>query len=152
MPSCYAINAALSSFRLTFDDLRSGRYLSDEFPPVDLRQFKDENFLFLKKGNDSYTRGLRMCRDAGFTPHVVMYLDQLLTSYYIAAGGKGIAFVRAGITRHAEYTDKLYFYKINHPLAVRDINLYYKRSAILSQAALDFLSFIGRGLQSGIPL
>ena len=137
VPTSYEVNNHLEKYRLTFQDIASGRYLSEKHPKVNLKEFEKESFLLLKKGNDLHQRGLKMCRKAGFTPSVTMYLDQLLTSYYIARNGKGIAFVRAGVTRHLEATNKLFFYKIDDENSYRDIMLYYKNSHPLSKVGME---------------
>lgn len=150
VPAAYSVNERLAKYRLTFDDLGSGRYLEPKCPKVSLKEFESESFLLLKKGNDMYQRGLKMCRKAGFTPKVAMYLDQLLTAYYIACSGKGIAFVRAGITHYLEPTSKVFFYKIDDESSVRNIMLYYKKSQPLARGGNHFVEFLQeRGLHAG---
>lgn len=150
VPATYEVNSRLAKYRLTFADVGSGQYLAPGCPKVSLKQFEDEPFLLLKKGNDLYQRGLKMCRKAGFTPKVAMYLDQLLTAYYIACSGKGIAFVRAGVTHYLEATHKLFFYKIDDENSVRNIMLYYKKSQPLAQVGEDFIDFLrARELPAG---
>lgn len=142
VPSSYEINHRLKEYRITFEGICNNRYLDQKHPRVNLKHFENEPFLLLKKGNDMYRRGLKMCRNAGFTPKSTMYFDQLLTSYYVARDGKGVAFIRAGIAHHAEPTNKLFFYKIDDKNSVRNIMLYYKKSAPLSRAAKDFIGFL----------
>lgn len=150
VPSTYDINDKLKNYRLSFEEVGSGNYLNDMYPKVSLKEFENENFLLLKKGNDLYQRGLKMCRRAGYTPKVSMYLDQLLTSYYLSNNGKGISFVRAGITRYLEQTDKLFFYKIDDENSVRKIMLYYRKSAPLSKVGTDFIEFLNENKPFGI--
>lgn len=145
VPSGYEINRRLASCRLTFADMSRGRYREQTCPQVSLKQFEQEPFLLLKKGNDMYQRGLKMCRQAGFVPKVAMYLDQLLTAYYIACSGKGITFVRAGVTHCLEPTDKLFFYKLDDKNAMRNIMLYSKKSQPLSKIGTDFIDFMQAG-------
>lgn len=145
VPASYKVNNKLEEYRLTFDDVASGRYLNEKFPKVNLKAFEKENFLLLKKGNDMHQRSLKMCKKAGFTPNVSMDLDQMLTSYHIARNGKGIAFVRAGITRHLERTEKLFFYKIDDAHAYQNMMLYYKNTEPLSKAGTDFIEFLKSG-------
>lgn len=142
VPAVYEVNNHLEKYRLTFEDVGSGRYLDAKYPKVSLKHFENEPFLLLKQGNDMYQRGLKMCRKAGFTPKVAMYLDQLLTAYYIACSGKGIAFVRAGVTQYLEATNKLFFYKIDDENSVRNIMLYYKKTHPLSKVGNDFINFM----------
>lgn len=141
VPKSLEINSELKDYRLTFNDVASGVYLQDKYPKVNLNAFKDERFVLLKEGNDLHDRSLKMTKKAGFTPNVVMYLDQLLTSYYVALNGVGIAFVRAGVTLSLEATKKLYFYKIDDENSYRNIMLYYKKSDFLSKGVIDFIDF-----------
>jgi DNA-binding transcriptional LysR family regulator len=150
VPRAYEVNNKLEKYRLTFEDVRSGQYLNQKYPKVNLKEFEKEIFLLLKKGNDMHQRGLKMCRKAGFTPKVSMYLDQLLTTYYIACNGKGITFVRAGVTRYLEATNKLFFYKIDDENSVRNIMLYYKKSHPLPKVGMDFIEFLNKKKPFGI--
>ncbi|QDR81546.1 LysR family transcriptional regulator [Sporomusa termitida] len=142
VPAAYEINRRLANYRLTFADMGRGRYREQTCPQVSLKQFEQEPFLLLEKGNDMYQRGLKMCRQAGFVPKVAMYLDQMLTAYYIACSGKGVTFVRAGVTHYLEPTNKLFFYKTDDENAVRNIMLYCKKSQPLSQIGNDFINFM----------
>ena len=142
VPAHYAINAQLKDCRLTFEEVCDGRFYEADCPKTDLGHFKNEDFLLLKKGNDMHQRALKMCRNAGFSPNVKMYLDQMLTSYYVASNGYGVAFIRNAITHYVEPTDKLFFYKIDDLNVVRSITLYYKKDAHLSPAARDFARFM----------
>lgn len=146
VPVSYKVNDKLSDFRLTFDDICSNRYSDANFPSVSMHYFEHYPFVFLKKGNDMFRRGMTICKNAGFVPKVPIYFDQLLTSYYVACDGKGIAFVRAGITRYVETTKKVFFYKIDDKNAVRNIMLYHKKNSLLSLPAQDFISFLTRSL------
>ena len=69
-------------------------------------------------------------------------MDQVLTSYYLAAEGHGIAFVRDSILFYADMTEKLFFYKLDDPLAMRPVYLFYRRDAELSPVARAFLDFV----------
>lgn len=142
VPSSFPINERLKDYRLTFDDMRRGVYQEPDCPKVDLAWFRDQPFILLKKGNDMYRRTMKMFRNAGFPPKVSLYLDQLLTSYYVAADGKGIVFIRAALTLYTETTQKLYFYKIDDENSIRKVMLYYKKTAALSRAAKDFIEFL----------
>lgn len=142
VPAAYEVNERLKKYRLTFDEVGSGQYLDQKYPSISLKHFESESFLLLKQGNDMYERNVKMFKKAGFTPQVDMYLDQLLTAYYIACSGKGIAFVRAGITNYLEATNKLYFYKIDDENSTRNIMMYYKKAQPLSKVGKDFIRFL----------
>lgn len=138
VPAELPLGVELRERTLSFSDVLYG---GPACPSVNLAAFRDLPFLFLKEGNDLGRRAEEMCRHAGFEPKVVMYLDQLLTSYYVACSGKGAAFIRPDLLRYEGPTDKLLFFKPDDSLVARDIRLYYRPDA-LSIAAKHFLSFL----------
>ena len=142
VPASLAVNQRLKASRLTFEQVRSGIALSADTPRVGLQEFQDEEFLLLKQGNDIYRRALTMCRNAGFRPKVSMYLDQMLTSYHVAANGHGITFIRAGVLDHVKPTDQQYFYQIDDPTVVRTIYLYHRKDVQAIPIVQDFLEFM----------
>ncbi len=129
VPASFAINERLKPYRLTAEEMRQGRYKEKNCPKVQISEFKEERFLFLKEGNDMYTRGLKICRDSGFTPRVVMFLDQLLSAYYLAAAGQGVTFTRASIPHYVGGSDQVYFYSIAHPEVSRPVRVYFSSRA-----------------------
>lgn len=137
----------LGDFVIRREDLLSGRLNMPDSPCVPMEAFAKESFLFLKKGNDMHRRGLRVCHDAGFEPRVVIELDQLMTSYYLAQAGRGIAFIRAGIPYYAGDSDSLLLYKIGHPDMRRIIRVFHNREGSLTPVQKDFLNFM-----KGYPL
>lgn len=144
VPSDFPVNKKLTAARLTWNQIENQSYLDESHPAVSLIHFKNEPFLFLKKGNDMYRRGMKMCKNAGFAPNITMYLDQLLTSYYIARDGHGVCFLRSALPACTGETDRLCFYKIADKLATRNIYLYCKKDAPLSDAAREFMDFLGQ--------
>lgn len=141
VPADYPIVQELRGSRLTFGQIRSGSYREKKVPGVELARFRDVPFLLLKSGNDLHERALKMCSRAGFVPSVAMYLDQMLTSYYVACSGKGAAFIRPELVRYVEPTSRLYFFKLDEAMAARDVMLYYPQSRF-SQVAREFETFL----------
>ena len=125
VPASFEINERLKDFRLTAGEMREGHYKDENCPKIRISEFKEERFLMLKEGNDMYRRGMKICRDAGFTPQIVMYLDQLLSAYYLSAAGQGITFTRGSIPHYVGGNDLMYFYKIDHPETSRPVNVYF---------------------------
>ena len=137
VPAALEVNRRLGGSWMSFEQARQG--LGGE--RVGLEEFQEEEFLLLKQGNDIYRRALAMCREAGFKPKVRMYLDQMLTSYHVAASGQGIAFVRPGVLLHVKPTQQLCFYRLNSPKVEREIYFYQKKETALAPIAREFLGF-----------
>ena len=117
------------------------KHLSDDFPAVDLKKFKDEEFLILRKGNDTGERAFAMCREAGFVPKVHMYLDQIMTSYNIACMEMGAAFVTDKIITYGYPRTEVVFYKLGGPVSKRKIVFAHKKNRYLTQVMSEFISF-----------
>lgn len=140
VPSTFPVNQKLKEYQLSWEQVASQQFLSDSAPAVSLKYFASEPFLFLKKRSDLYERTLKMCHNAGFEPHILLYLDQMLSSYYIAKEGKGICFIRSQMLSSVKRTDQLCFYKVDDPLSLRNIFIYYRKNK-LQDSVRDFIDF-----------
>ena len=141
VPAEYPVVQELQQYRMSFAQVCSGAYRENSVPGVELSRFRDVPFLFLKNGNDLNRRATDMCRAAGFEPNVTMYLDQMLTSYYVACSGKGAAFIRPDLVRFVEPTSRLYFFRLEDPMVTRDVMLYYPQGG-MSPIAREFADFL----------
>ena len=137
VPAHLEVNRRLEGQGMTFDRARQG-----DGPRVSLGEFREEEFLLLKQGNDLYRRALAMCREAGFKPRVRMYMDQMLTSYHVAASGQGIAFIRPGVLLHVKPTQQLRFYQLDSRGVERELYLYHRKDLSLAPVAQEFLRFV----------
>lgn len=143
VPACFPVNQKLGPFQLSFQDICNDRHLESGFPPVPMQEFRDLPFLLLKEGNDMYHRSMTICRNAGFTPHAAILLDQILTSFNIASSGAGAVFIRANILKYLPESDRLIYYKIGDSLATRTILVAAKKGRYLSRCARKFLRMAG---------
>ena len=141
VPSSFAVNDLLLEYALTAEDVHNGIHLLPDTPAVDLWAFHDEPFILLRPGHDTYNRAVSMCEKAGFSPRAMMSTDQILSSYYLAAEGYGIAFIRDSILLNKDLSENLLFYKVDDPLAVRSIYLYYTINDLrpITRSFLDFI-------------
>ena len=138
VPKHLQINKKLTEFALSLDDIREGKHLLDNSPSVDLIEFKAEEFLMLKKGNDMQRRAQILCENAGFSPKIRIRLDQLITSYNMACAGMGVAFVTDMLAVLASGENCVY-YKIKDKDTVRRMYIGYKRSRYISKSCAAFI-------------
>ena len=139
VPKNYKINNQLIQYRLSQKEISNQSFLSLSIPAVPLQLFKDTPFVKMKPGNDMFRRSTQICRDAGFSMKVKIYVDQVMTSLNIASTGMGALFVRSDIVKYLPRADNLFFYKIDHPLTVREINWAVKRGTYISKATRTFM-------------
>lgn len=140
VPAAAPMNKRLSEYQLGPDDLKSASRLRDDCPRLSIGEFKELPFLLLKQGNDMYSRGMKICKQGGFAPNTFVTLDQLLTSYHMAAAGTGAAFIRAGLMRYA--SGGVCFYGLDSKDTVRSIHLVCKKNRALPDTVQNFLSYL----------
>lgn len=141
VPAEYALNKRLKRYCYSFEEFLARGHGGRKKPPVALEAFRDESFILLKDGNDSNTRGMEMCRNAGFTPKVTFYLSQMMTAYYLVCEGQGVSFLRSTIPEYVTPARSVMFYQLKDPLAQRKIYLsWLKRGGSpMRQRLIDFL-------------
>ena len=133
VPRAFPANRRLSERRIGADDL-DGLRVAAEAPKVSIAEFADAPFLLLKKGNDMHERALEIFRRARVT------LDQLMTSYHMAAAGIGAAFVRAELMKYGD--GGLCYYRLDDEHTVRKINLICKKSRKLPGVVEEFIEYL----------
>ena len=142
VPACNPINEELAEYAYTFSELSAQEKNEYSKPAVSIGKFANEPFLFLQQENDIYVRGMQICKNAGFTPNVRLYLNQMVSSYYLACDGYGIAFIRSIIPKYVAYSDQILFYRLTDSLVKRNIYLSYCESNVspLQQLLIDFIA------------
>ena len=139
VPKNYSVNVGLEKYQILRESINSQAFLGLSVPAVPLELFRDTPFVKMKPGNDMFGRSTQICLDAGFAMKVKIYVDQVMTSLNIASAGMGALFIRADIVQCLSQSDNLYFYKLGHPLAVREINWAVKKGSYLSKASRAFI-------------
>lgn len=139
VPMSMEINGRITPYALSRDHIRRNVHLTDSCPGVPLELFSEEPFILLKPETVTYGRAIEICHNYGFTPKVRFCLDQLTTSYRFAGKGLGIAFVTDALIKLTPFEESVLFYKIDSPLAKREIAAVHKRNRYMSSAVLEFL-------------
>ena len=144
VPVEFAVNDGLKEYRLPVNSVKQNLFLSEDVPAVPLWELRDCPFITLKQeGSDLYHRGLEICRNAGFTPKLDQFLDQILTAYYVASSGAGVTFLRSSVLNMVEETGGLAYYKVGDQLSRRPIYLTQKSGRYVTRAMGAFLDMAG---------
>lgn len=142
VPAAFPVNHKLISCQLSLESILDESYLSFNIPFVPLEQFSQEPFILLKSNNDTLQRSLKLCKSSGFSPTVLLSLDQQVTAFNIACQGMGCCFVGDTLIRYRMGNDNMKYYKLRGEDAERNIYVYYKRNKYLTFAMKEFLSRI----------
>jgi len=133
VPKKLDINKGLEDFRLDIDTIKDLKKIGNA-KGVKLSKFKDETFLMLKPGNDTYARAQVLFSEAKIDPNISIYLDQLITAYNMACAGLGIAIVSNALIYKAGNTSNCFYYKIDGKNTKRSMYIGYKKNRYLSKA------------------
>lgn len=130
VPKSYEINAKLRSYGLSYREIAKGAALDTRYKCVDLAYFADYPFIVHNKTKEMYRRARKMFRNAGFNPKIVAHMDDFLLMYFVALAGQGIVFIREGMVKYLDPSDKLVYYKIDDSETVYNVMVYYRQDNI----------------------
>lgn len=139
VPRSFAVNQRFVSYQVTVEQIRQGLFLDEKIAPVPLGQFKNESFILLKQENDTRRRSTKLCQAHGFSPKVVLELDQQMTSYNITCTGMGISFISDTLIRHVPPHPDVVYYKLPGEDTCRNLYFYWKNGKYISRAMEEFL-------------
>ena len=141
VPARFSINKSLEEYCYSFDELLKRNEPGGKKPAVPLERFRQEPFLLLQEGNDIYRRSIELCRNAGFTPNVSVFLTQMMTAFYLVCEGQGVSFLRSTIPEYVTPTESVVFYQLDDPIATRAIYLSYRKQPAnpVQQKLIDFM-------------
>lgn len=139
VPQQFEINNSLFAWRLSIENITSGDYLEDRYPAVPLEVFKDEPFILLKPSSNTYEKSLKLCQNYGFTPNVILTLEQQLTAYNMVCAGMGITYVSDTLAKNSFPHPNIIYYKLDKELSKRNIYFSHKRNRYKTRVMEEFL-------------
>ena len=141
VPTDRAVNAALTDYGYTFEEFLNRNKAGASKPCVPLSAFAQEKFILLGRGNDIHERSMAICKNAVFTPHISLYVSQMMTAYYLVCEGSGVSFLRSTIPEYVTPTDRVRFYQLDDPLTMRSIYLTHvrKKQTRIQQTLANFI-------------
>lgn len=144
VPKELEVNQKVREYQIPVEDILDGTYRENGVKAVHLGVFSEEQFLFLKKENDTRERGIRLCREAGFQPEVALNLDQQVTAYNLSCAGMGISFISDTLIRNVPPHSGVVFYRLDGELAGREVYFFRKAGRYMSRAVREFLQMADR--------
>ena len=139
VPAQLAINEKFKENRITLEDIRNGKTKTDTVPPIKITEFRNENFVLLKNGNDMYDRAMKIFDRYNITPNVLFYVDQLNISYALAETGMGLCFVTDTLVKYGEAQSGVLFYNVDDTPSARTLYAVYKHGRYCSSAMKEFI-------------
>lgn len=147
VPAALPCNASLGEAFSTPGDIYDDPDLVKALPVVSMEHFKEERFVLLKAGNSMYSHAMDIFRKAGFMPQVSLFLDQLSTSYSLAAQGSGCCFVSDMVFRYHRFEDSVRLYNVDEN-RYRSLSMVCKKARHITPAQKAFMDTAEEAIKS----
>ena len=139
VPKHFAVNEELGLYQLSYKNIKNKNYLSRKYPAVPLGRFADLPFIMLTQGNDTRTRGDRLCRNVGFKPNIVLEFNQQSTAYMASSTQLGATFISDILVSQLPTFENLVYYKLDGEEAKRKVFFYYKTHKYKTRVMEEFI-------------
>lgn len=139
VPKHFAVNEELGMYQLSYKNIKNKNYLSRKYPAVPLGRFADLPFIMLTQGNDTRTRGDRLCRNVGFKPNIVLEFNQQSTAYMDSSTQLGATFISDILVSQLPTFENLVYYKLDGEEAKRKVFFYYKTHKYKTRVMEEFI-------------
>lgn len=139
VPKHFAVNEELGMYQLSYKNIKNKNYLSRKYPAVPLGRFADLPFIMLTQGNDTRTRGDRLCRNVGFKPNIVLEFNQQPTAYMASSTQLGATFISDILVSQLPTFENLVYYKLDGEEAKRKVFFYYKTHKYKTRVMEEFI-------------
>lgn len=139
VPKHFAINEELGMYQLSYKNIKNKNYLNQKYPAVPLGKFADLPFIMLTQGNDTRTRGDRLCRNVGFKPNIVLEFNQQSTAYMASSTQLGATFISDILVSQLPAFENLVYYKLDGEEAKRKVFFYYKTHKYKTRVMEEFI-------------
>lgn len=139
VPKHFAVNEELGMYQLSYKNIKNKNYLNQKYPAVSLGRFADLPFIMLTQGNDTRTRGDRLCRNVGFKPNIVLEFNQQSTAYMASSTQLGATFISDILVSQLPTFENLVYYKLDGEEAKRKVFFYYKTHKYKTRVMEEFI-------------
>ena len=139
VPKHFAVNEELGMYQLSYKNIKNKIYLNQKYPAVPLGRFADLPFIMLTQGNDTRTRGDRLCRNVGFKPNIVLEFNQQSTAYMASSTQLGATFISDILVSQLPTFENLVYYKLDGEEAKRKVFFYYKTHKYKTRVMEEFV-------------
>lgn len=135
VPASFPVNQSLTSYAMTSKEFLHPSHLF--YPAVDMRAFADTPFVLLKSSYDLRHRADLFFKAAGISPDIRMEASQMATLYALSEAGIGATFISNRIINKP--SPQVLFYRIDHPEAIRQMNIVTNRHCYISHTVEKFI-------------
>ena len=138
VPSGLEVNRGLEAYAIHPEDLYRGTVELDRVPPVSIREFRDQDFIALKKGNNMHARAVEIFRRGGITPRIRFLVDQLNIACSMVELGTGLCFATDTVFRYGKFSNDVTLYQIGEDDGSRTLCIALRKGKYCSRVMEQF--------------
>ncbi len=145
VPSNWEICKKHKKIAFTAQQIIHNEHRNTKRKGINLKEFENLPYISLRPDSDLYSRSLSIFQHYHTEANYEMYVDQMITEYFMTKNGYGYSIIRDGTVNiipqelDSKQPEVLYFI-LDDPLAIRDLNFYYRDKDYLNVASKKFLS------------
>jgi DNA-binding transcriptional LysR family regulator len=113
----------------------------DDIQAIDLALFAKDDFIMIKPGQRMHIIGMDLCKQAGFTPHIIFETRNTETANVFIANGMGVGFIPASVRAVTPVKDRPVYFHLKSLPTTRCFVVAYSNNNYLSEAAKAFIAF-----------
>lgn len=142
VPKEMEINEHLADCRLTYEDIVADTHLDKRIKCVDMTLFNDVPFILMHKGYDTRIRANEIFSSFSISPKILFEMNQLAAVFSVISSGLAASFISDTLIKKAANPSvHLYYYKVDHPSAIRMAYIQKKKNKYMTRAAEEFIRF-----------
>lgn len=111
-------------------------------PGISLKILTGIPFIGMRRGNDLRKRTADMMESIGLQPDRVLELDQTSTAFRLACSGMGACIIGDTVIRKLGCPPDILLFKIDHPLACREVSLYTRSAGYTTRTVERFTGIL----------
>lgn len=141
IPSDWPICIKNKKISFHAEDIINNKHRTSKKKGLSLKELENYPYISLRKESDLYSRAITLFDNQNTQANTYMYVDQMPTEYFMTRNGYGYSIIRDGTLNIVpkEKENKVLYFNIDDPLAIRNLYLYYRDEEYLNPSAKAFI-------------
>ncbi|WP_291637462.1 LysR family transcriptional regulator [Clostridium sp.] len=118
------------------------QHIAHTYPEISLHELRDEPFILLKQHQKLHQIAIDLCKQAGFSPKVILESGSIEATQALVSTGMGIAFIPDSIALSPQTSIAPTYFQMKNLETTRTLVICYIKKRYLSRASQEFISIM----------
>lgn len=142
VPPDHSINEGREENCLTKEDILGETKKLFTASPINLKEWEDETFIFMKNGSCFYNTYSKICENDKVNLTRIMEVNQIETAFHWVNEGLAVSFIPDSLIRYGNYDKHPSYYKLPIQSATRDIVAAMKKNRYVTHAMREYINVL----------